>query len=141
MVYLWIKTLHLIFVIAFMAGMLVYPRYKLHQISANPGDTLFETMKSASTKLRLIILNPSVILVWVLGLSMIAMNHALLSQGWFHVKLLFVIVLTGLHGYFISIGKKIDRGEPVSKKRLKMMNEVPFLLMILVVIMVIVRPF
>lgn len=141
MVYLWLKALHLIFVVAFMAAMLVYPRYKLHQLSADPGDILFETMKSASTKLRLIILNPSIILVWVLGLSMIAMNQGLLSQGWFHVKLLFVLILTGLHGYFISVGKKIDRGEAVSEKRLKMMNEVPFLLMIVVVIMVIVRPF
>jgi putative membrane protein len=98
-------------------------------------------MKSASNKLRMIILNPSVILVWVLGIAMMFMNPALLSLGWFHVKLLFVILLTGLHGYFITMGKKIDRGETLPAKRLKMLNEVPFLLMIVVVVMVIVRPF
>lgn len=141
MTYLWLKAFHLIFVIAFMAGMLIYPRYKLHQLTAKPGDPLFETMKSASNKLRIIILNPSVILVWVLGIAMVAMNHGLLSQGWFHVKLLFVLILTGLHGYFISMGKKIDNGETLPAKQLKLLNEVPFLLMIVIVVMVIVRPF
>ena len=141
MLYLSVKAAHLIFVIAFMAAMLIYPRYKLHQLSSKPGDELFETMKSASNKLRMIILNPSVILVWVLGIAMMFMNPALLSLGWFHVKLLFVILLTGLHGYFITMGKKIDRGETLPAKRLKMLNEVPFLLMIVVVVMVIVRPF
>lgn len=141
MLYLSVKAAHLIFVIAFMAAMLIYPRYKLHQLSSKPGDELFETMKSASNKLRMIILNPSVILVWLLGIAMMFMNPALLSLGWFHVKLLFVILLTGLHGYFITMGKKIDRGETLPAKRLKMLNEVPFLLMIVVVVMVIVRPF
>ncbi|MEQ8558024.1 MAG: CopD family protein [Henriciella sp.] len=141
MAYLWVKALHLIFVVAFMAGMLIQPRYKLHQLGSKPGEPLFETMKSASTKLRHIILTPSVILVWVLGIAMVVMNPALLQMGWFHVKLLFVLILTGLHGYFISVGKKIDRGETVSAKRLKMMNEVPFILLIVIVIMVIVRPF
>lgn len=141
MAYLWIKALHLIFVIAFMAGMLIFPRYKLHQLSAKQGDALFETMKSASRKLRMIVLNPSVILVWVLGIVMVLMNQGLLTQGWFHVKLLFALILTGLHGYFISIGRKIDKGETLSSKHLKMLNEVPFLLMIVIVVMVIVRPF
>ena len=139
--YAWIKALHLIFVVAFMAGMLVYPRYKLHQLSSKPGDELFETMKSASQKLKNIILNPSIVLVWVFGITMVVMNTALLQSGWFHVKFLFVLILSGLHGYFISLGKKVDRGESVSAKRLKMMNELPFILLIVIVIMVIVRPF
>ena len=141
MLYLWIKAFHLIFVVAFMAGMLIHPRYKLHQLTSSPGEPLFETMKSASSKLRKIILTPSVILVWVLGIAMISLNPGLLQSGWFHVKLLFVILLTGLHGYFISVGKKIDAGQTVPAKRLKMLNEVPFILLIGIVIMVIVRPF
>ncbi|MEQ9314338.1 MAG: CopD family protein [Henriciella sp.] len=139
--YLWIKAFHLIFVIAFMAGMLIFPRYKLHQLSSKPGEDLFETMKSASKKLRMIILNPSVILVWVLGIALVVMNPSLLEQGWFHVKLLFVLILTGLHGFFISLGKKIDNGEEISARQLKLMNELPFVLLIVIVIMVIVRPF
>lgn len=142
MAYLWVKALHVIFVIALMGGLLIYPRYKIHQLSSQPGEPLFETMKDASNKLRKIILNPSLILVWVFGITMLVMNQGLLSQPWMHVKLLLVLILSGIHGYYIGIGKKIDRGvATVSSKRLRMLNEIPFILMIGVVIMVIVRPF
>ena len=142
MLYLWIKALHVIFVIALMGGLLIYPRYKIHQLSSQPGEPLFETMKEASNRLRKIILNPSLVLVWVFGITMLVMNQALLSEPWMHVKLTLVLILSGLHGYFIGIGKKIDRGTgTASARRLRMMNEVPFLLMIVIVIMVIVRPF
>ena len=142
MLYLWVKAAHVVFVIALRGGVLVYPRYKIHQLSSQPGEPLFETMKEASNKLRMIILNPSLILVWVLGVAMLVMNQGLLSMPWMHVKLLLVLILSGLHGYFIGVGKKIDRGgDGIPAKRLRMLNEVPFLLMIGVVIMVIVRPF
>ncbi len=140
--YLWIKAIHIIFVIALMAGLLIYPRYKLHQLSSKPGDELFETMKEASNRLRKIILNPALVLVWVLGLTMLYLNQSLLSQGWMHTKLLLVLILSGLHGYFISIGKKIDRGDVApTAKTLKMLNEVPFLIMIGVVILAVGKPF
>ena len=140
--YLWIKAAHVIFVIALMAGLLIYPRYKLHQLSSKPGDELFETMREASDRLRKIILNPSLIIVWVLGLTMLYLNQGLLSQGWMHVKLALVLILSGLHGYFISIGKKIDRGDVAPTSRtLKMLNEVPFLIMIFVVILAVGKPF
>ena len=140
--YLWIKAAHVIFVIALMAGLLIYPRYKLHQLSSKPGDELFETMREASDRLRKIILNPALIIVWVLGLTMLYLNQGLLSQGWMHVKLALVLILSGLHGYFISIGKKIDRGDVAPTRRtLKMLNEVPFLIMIFVVILAVGKPF
>ncbi|RIJ24105.1 CopD family protein [Henriciella barbarensis] len=141
MLYLWVKAFHLIFVIGWMAGLLILPRYKLHQLTSAPGEPLFETMKSASAKLRKIILTPSVILVWVLGISLIVINPAIMSGGWLHAKILLVILLSGLHGYFVAMGKKIDRGEDVPAKRLKMLNEVPFILLIVIVILVIVQPF
>lgn len=142
MLYLWVKAAHLIFVIALMAGLLVYPRYKIHQLSSQPGEPLFETMKDASNRLKNIILNPSIILVWILGLWMLYLNPALLGQGWMHAKLALVLAISGLHGYFISLGKKVDRVTgTVHAKRLRMLNEVPFLLMIGVVILVIVKPF
>ena len=142
MLYLWVKALHIIFVIALMGGLLIYPRYKLHQIKSKPGDELFDTLKEASNRLRRIILNPALILVWVFGLTMLYLNPALLGLGWMHVKLLLVVVLSGLHGYFISLGKKIDRGEASpDSKTLKMLNEVPFLIMIGVVILAVVEPF
>ena len=140
--YVWIKAFHIIFVIALMAGLLIYPRYKLHQLSSKPGDELFETMKEASNRLRKIILNPALIIVWVLGITMLVMNQSLLTVGWMHVKLLLVLILSGLHGYFISIGKKIDRGDVApTAKTMKMLNEVPFLIMIGVVILAVVKPF
>ncbi len=140
--YVFIKAVHIIFVIALMAGLLIYPRYKLHQLKSKPGDELFETMKDASDRLRKIILNPALVLVWILGLTMLVLNQSLLSQGWMHVKLLLVLILSGLHGYFISIGKKIDRGEVApTAKTLKMLNEVPFLVMIGVVILAVGKPF
>ena len=142
MLYLWVKALHIIFVIALMGGLLIYPRYKLHQIKSKPGDELFETMKDASNRLRRIILNPALILVWVFGFLMLYLNPALLSMGWMHAKLFLVLALAGLHGYFISLGKKIDRGEASpDSKTLKMLNEVPFLIMIAVVILAVVEPF
>lgn len=140
--YLWIKAFHIIFVIALMAGLLIYPRYKLHQLKSKPGDELFETMKEASDRLRRIILNPSLVLVWVLGITMIVLNQSLLSVGWMHTKLLLVLILSGLHGYFIGMGKKIDRGDVApSAKTLKMLNEVPFVIMIAVVLLAILKPF
>ena len=140
--YLWIKALHIVFVIALMAGLLIYPRYRLHQLSSKPGDELFETMKEASNRLRKIILNPALIIVWILGITMLVMNQSLLSVGWMHTKLLLVLILSGLHGYFISIGKKIDRGDMApTAKTMKMLNEVPFLIMIGVVILAVVKPF
>lgn len=142
MLYLWVKSAHIVFVIALMAGLLVYPRYKIHQLSSQPGEPLFETMKEASGRLKTIILNPSLALVWIFGLTMLWLNPSLLSQGWMHAKLALVLAISGLHGYFIGLGKKVDQvSGTVQAKRLRMLNEVPFILMIAVVILVIVKPF
>ncbi len=141
-VYVWVKAIHIIFVVAWMAGLLIFPRYKLHQSKAEPGGELFETMKDASARLRRIILTPALLIVWGLGITMLVMNQALLTNGWMHVKLLLVLALSGVHGYFISIGRKIDQGDQaVSAKSLKMLNELPFVIMIGVVIMAVVKPF
>lgn len=142
MLYNWVKAAHIIFVVALMASLLVYPRYKIHQLSSRPGEPLFETMKKASNQLRFIIMNPSIIIVWILGLAMLWMNPALLKMPWMHVKLVLVVILSGLHGWFITIGKKVDRGgDGISARRLRMLNEVPFLLMIVIVIMAVAEPF
>lgn len=144
--YNWLKAGHVIFVVALMAGLLVYPRYKIHQLSSAPGEPLFDTMKKSSSQLRMIILNPSLILVWLFGLAMVYVDWQrggqLYLEGWFHAKLLLVLLISGIHGYFIGIGKKVDRVTgTVQAKTLRMMNEIPFLLMIGIVILVIVKPF
>lgn len=141
--YPWIKAVHLIFAIAWMAGLLMYPRLKIYQLNDAPGGKLFEQMRSASDRLRKIILTPAMLITWALGLLLIftsPMQPAI--QGWFHLKLLFVLIITAAHGIFVSMGKKIDAGNTdISEKKLRMFNEVPFVAMIIVVIMVIVQPF
>lgn len=142
MLYLWVKAAHIIFVIALMAGLLVYPRYKIHQLSSQPGEALFDTMMDAAARLKRIILTPSLILVWLLGLAMLWLNPSLLSQGWMHAKLALVVLISGLYGYFSVLGRRVDNVTgTVQARRLRMLNEVPFILMIGVVILVIVKPF
>ena len=142
MLYNWIKAGHVIFVIATMASLMIYPRYKIHQLASQPGEPLFETMKEASNKLKNIVMNPSIVLIWVFGGLMLWMNPALLSQPWMHVKLLLVTLISAMRGYYVGIGKRIDKGtSTITARKLRMLNEVPFLMMIVVVIMVIVRPF
>lgn len=124
-----------------MAGLLIYPRYKLHQLSSQPGEVLFETMKDASRRLQRVILNPSLILVWALGILMLALNPALLERPWMWAKLGLVIILSALYGYFAALGRKIDSDErTMPAGRLRLMNELPFILMIGIVILVILKP-
>lgn len=142
MLYLWVKAAHLICVIAWMASLVIFPRYKIHQMSSSPGEALFETMKSASARLRSTIMTPMIVVVWVLGLTLLWINPALLSTGWMGTKLLLVFAMSGFHGYFVSLGRKIDNGQqPVTAKTLRLINELPFVLMIVIVILAIVKPF
>jgi len=142
--YFWLKAVHLIFMVSWIAGLLIYPRYKLHQIKSEPGEALFDTMLEASNLLRKIILTPSILFVWLAGLGMIALNPIIISggaAGWLHVKLVLLLGISGLHGYFISMGKKIDAGAIPNAKHLKMLNELPFVLMIFVILLAVLRPF
>ena len=140
--YLWIKSLHIVFVIAWMAGLLMAPRLRIYQLGSAPGEPLFEQMREASARLKRIILTPSMVIVWVLGLTMVWVNPSLLTAGWFHVKLLLVVLLSGAHGWFSVIGRQVDSGtSKVPEKRLRLFNEVPFLLMIPVVFLAILKPF
>ena len=92
-------------------------------------------------KLRTIILNPAMVLVWILGLTLASLAGAW-SDGWLHAKLLLVLALSGYHGYMIGYGKKLAAGQrPSSGKALRIMNEVPGIATVLIVILVIVKPF
>jgi len=143
LLYLWLKAFHIIFVIAWMGGLLIYPRYKIHQLSSEPGEPLFDTLSDAANRLRRIILTPAMLLVWVFGLSMVFVNPALLSEGWLYAKFVLVLALTGIHGFFVALGKKVDSNDKTgpTHRQLRLYNEVPFLLMIVIVILVVLRPF
>jgi len=130
-----------------MSGLLIYPRYKIHQMDSAAGEPLFETLKDASQRLRRVILTPAMLLVWVFGIAMVVTNTALLSAGWLYAKIVLVLILTGIHGYFVALGKKIDAGVDAGAKngptnrQMRLLNEVPFVLMIGIVILVVIRPF
>lgn len=139
----WFLAFHIIFVIAWMAGLLIYPRLLVYRLEAE-GDPRFEAaMDKAAKSTRNIILMPTAILVLVFGAAMIGQNWDGYSQAhWLWAKLVLVLGLFGIHGYLISLGKKIARGErPITPKRLRMFNEIPMLIAILVVILVVVKPF
>lgn len=142
MLYLWVKAFHLVFVIAWMAALVMYPRLKIYQLNDEAGGKLFESMKHASIRLRKIIMTPSMLIVWLLGIAMIVINPSIAAGGWFATKFILVLLITGFHGWFVALGKKIDAGtSTMPEKRLRMLNEVPFVAMIVVVILVIVKPF
>ncbi len=143
--YLWVKAAHVVFVIFWMAGMFMLPRYLVYHQEAAPGSAEAEAWVERETKLRNIILTPSMTLVWILGL-MLAVNAGLFSGveglGWLHAKLLLVLVLSGYHGWAVGYAKKLAKGKPtLSGRQLRMINEIPAIIAAIVVILVIVRPF
>jgi protoporphyrinogen IX oxidase len=139
--YAWIKAAHVIFVIFWIAGLFMLPRYYVYHQEAAPGSAEEKKWIERERKLRLIIITPAMILVWVLGLTLAWITEAW-TQGWLHAKLLIVIGLSGYHGYMIGYGKKLAQGlRPVSGKALRIMNEVPGIATVIIVILVIVRPF
>ena len=139
--YLWFKAAHVIFVIFWMAGLFMLPRMMVYQQEAELGsaeDALYTTRIQA---LRRIILTPSLIVVWVMGLILAGQVGAF-SQGWFHAKLTLLLLLTGYHGWMVGYSKKLAAGtRTMAGKTLRMVNEVPAIVAILAVILVIVKPF
>ena len=139
--YAWIKAAHVIFVIFWIAGLFMLPRFYVYHQEALRGSEEEKRWVDRERKLRTIILNPAMILVWVLGLTLASIAGAW-TEGWFHAKLLLVFALSGYHGYMIGYGKKLAAGNrPASGKALRIMNEVPGLATVLIVILVIVKPF
>ncbi len=141
MIYLWLKAGHIIFMVFWLAGLFMLPRQAIYMLDHEAGSDGEAKWAERMGKLRKIILTPSMLIVWVLGLAL-AVSTGAFSQGWFHVKLLLVLVLTGYHGWFVGQTKKMVQGErPLTEKQLRLFGEVPGLLLILIVILVVIRPF
>jgi len=142
--YPWVKSLHILAVISWMAGMLYLPRLFVYHVETDPNlINLDETLVKWEFLLLKRIINPAMIVTWVCGLLLILTPGIIdWSSGWFHVKLLFVIFLSAYHGWMAGQRKKLASGErPYSGRTYRMLNEVPAILMVGIVIMVIVRPF
>jgi len=139
--YPWVLAAHVIFVIFLMASLFTMPRFFIYHHYVEPGSAEDKLWIERELRLKRIILNPSIVLVWVFGLAL-AFNIGAFSEGWFHAKLVLVLLLSAYHGWCVGYAKKLARGErPLKEKTVRMLNEVPALLVTLVVILVIVRPF
>jgi putative membrane protein len=139
--YPWLKAAHVVAVIAWMAGMLYLPRLFVYHCEAPPGSPQSETFKLMEQRLLTRIVNPAMIAVWVLGLTL-AHQGGWLMSGWLHAKFTLVVVLSGLHGYFVRGMRAFaeDRNTR-SARHWRIMNEVPAVLMVLIVILAVVKPF
>ena len=140
--YEWLRALHIIAIIAWMAGLLYLPRLYVYHTGAEAGSELSETLKIMERRLLRFIMNPAMIASWVLGLLLLYANPALLSEGWMHTKLLAVVLLSGAHGVMSKHRRLFDQDKNIKSARyFRIFNEVPTVLMIVIVIMAVVQPF
>ncbi|MDE1468129.1 CopD family protein [Aurantiacibacter sp. D1-12] len=140
-IYAWLKAGHIIFMVFWMAGLFILPRQMIYLHSYGVDTPEHVQWADRMGKLRKIILTPSLIVVWVLGLALMSAIGAH-TQGWFHAKLLFVLLLTGYHGWMVAKAKAMLRGErPLTEKQLRLFGEIPGVLLAIIVILVVVKPF
>ena len=139
--YEWIKALHVMAVISWMAGMLYLPRLMVYHAEAQIGSIQSETFKIMERRLLKGIINPAMILTWVLGLYL-AWYAFGFKGGWLHAKLLLVVVLSGIHGILVKHVRNFAADRNVKSPRyFRILNEIPAVLMVGIVILVIVKPF
>lgn len=139
--YLWVKAFHVIAVIAWMAGLLYMPRLFVYHTDAEPGSVQSETFKVMERRLLKVIMNPAMMITWVLGLYL-AWDVFGFQGGWLHAKIFLVILLTFAHVHQSSAVRQFAKDGPRKPARhWRMMNEIPTILMMLIVILVIVKPF
>ena len=142
--YPWIKTLHLAAVISWMAALFYLPRLLVHHVErSTPGsgselDTTFQMMEE---KLHRVIMNPAMMVAWVCGLIMIALGYLDFGAIWGWVKFLGVIAMTGFHIWLGKERKAVAQGQGRTGRAYRLANEVPTVLMLLILVAVIVRPF
>ena len=140
--YLTLKAFHIMAVITWFAGLFYIFRLFVYHIESDSEDVK-RLMETAEQKLLRIIMNPAMILAWILGLSLIVMQWpGIMQQGWLHIKLLFVVLLTGYHMYAAGVRKKLLAGTcRLTGKQARLINEIPAVIMIVVVLMVELQPF
>ncbi|WP_337267759.1 protoporphyrinogen oxidase HemJ [Oryzifoliimicrobium ureilyticus] len=139
--YVWVKALHIIAVISWMAGLFYLPRLFIYHTEAEVGSASAETFKVMERRLLKIIMNPAMMLTWIFGLYL-AWEGFSFQGGWLHAKIALVIGMTGLHMHFSHAVRAFSRDENRHTTRYwRLMNEGPTILMILIVILVVVKPF
>ena len=141
MTYLWLKAGHIIFVIFWMAGLFMLPRFFVYHQEAAPDSAENAAWVEREARLLKIILWPAMAVSWAFGL-LLAISTGDYLQGWFHVKLAMVLALSAYHVYLAGYHTALARGErKLSGKQLRLLNEVPGIAAALIVIMVVLKPF
>lgn len=139
--YSWLRALHILSVIAWMAGMLYLPRLYVYHVTATRGGELDTALIAQERRLLRFITNPAMIAAWLLGLAMIWANPILLSQPWMHVKLTALVAMTALHGYYAASRKRFEAGTNQRSERFwRIINEAPAVLAIVIVFMAVLEP-
>ena len=139
--YLWVKAAHVTFVIFWMAGLFLLPRFYVYHHATIPGSAEDRAWIEREDRTRTIILAPAMIAVWVLGL-MLAVHLGAFGQAWFTAKLALVVGLSAYQGWLGVYGKRLAAGvRPLENRTLRIMNELPGIAAALIVVLVIVRPF
>jgi putative membrane protein len=139
--YTWLKAVHIVAVIAWMAGMLYLPRLFVYHCEAEPGSKQSETFKVMERRLLTVIINPAMVATWALGLWL-AWDGGWFASGWLHAKLALVVAMSALHGFLTGCVRAFgeDRNWR-TQKFYRIINEVPTLLMIAIIILAVVKPF
>ena len=139
--YLWVKAAHVTFVIFWMAGLFLLPRFYVYHHATTPGSAEDRQWIEREDRTRTIILMPAMLIVWALGLAL-AVHLGVLHEPWFIAKFVFVVLLSGYQGWTSAYGKKLAKGmRPLENRTLRIMNEVPGIAAAIIVVLVIVRPF
>lgn len=140
--YEWLRALHIIAIICWMAGLLYLPRLFVYHSKAEKGSELSETLKIMEHRLLRYIMNPAMIISWIFGLFLLWANPALMQEGWMHLKLTAVILMSASHGV-MSKHRRLFANDASDKsdKYYRILNEIPTVLMIIIVIMAVAQPF
>ncbi len=140
--YPWLKALHVLAIIAWMAGMLYLPRLFVYHAASEPGSPQSETFKIMERRLLRAILNPAIVVVWITGLWLGFASGYLQGAGWLHAKIGLVLIMSGFHGFLAATTKRFaaDRNTR-TPGFFRVANEVPTILLIGIVILVVVKPF
>lgn len=139
--YPWVKAAHLTFVIFWVAGLFLLPRFYVYHHATTPGSAEDRAWVERESRARSIILTPAMIIVWLLGLAL-AFHLGAWGQGWFSAKLALVVALTGYQGWMGSYGRKLASGaRPLENRTLRIMNEIPGIATAVIVVLVVVKPF
>ncbi len=140
--YVWIKALHIISVIAWMAAMMYLPRLFIYHHQSQAGGEAESYFTAMERRLLKGIMTPAMNAAWLFAVLMIVANPGLFSAGWFHLKFFCALVLSGIHGFYVKAQRDFEAGKrPRTERFWRFMNEAPFVLLTIIVLMAVAKPF